>query len=184
MNVYDFDKTVYKGDSTLDFYLYALKKKPSVIRCLPRQVWGTVLYMLKRIDKTALKEYFFCFLACIDAEKLAENFWMQNEHKIYGWYLRKKRKDDVIISASPYFLLKPICRTLGIKWLIASRVDMRTGRFTGKNCRGEEKLRRLLECFEDISIECFYSDSLSDLPLACIADKAFLIKKGKVTPWK
>ena len=26
MNVYDFDKTIYDGDSTLDFYLFSLKK--------------------------------------------------------------------------------------------------------------------------------------------------------------
>lgn len=26
MNVYDFDKTIYDGDSTIDFYLYCVKK--------------------------------------------------------------------------------------------------------------------------------------------------------------
>lgn len=30
MNVYDFDKTIYNGDSTIDFYLYSLRKKPQL----------------------------------------------------------------------------------------------------------------------------------------------------------
>ena len=32
MNVYDFDGTIYNGDSTIDFYIYALKSKPSIIK--------------------------------------------------------------------------------------------------------------------------------------------------------
>ena len=32
MNVYDFDKTIYKGDSTLDFYFFCLRKKPIIIK--------------------------------------------------------------------------------------------------------------------------------------------------------
>lgn len=30
MNVYDFDKTIYDGDSTLDFYFFHLRK----VQCL------------------------------------------------------------------------------------------------------------------------------------------------------
>ena len=59
MNVYDFDGTIYEGDSTVDFFLYALKNRPSVLRYLPKQICGFILYAAKRIDKTKLKEYFF-----------------------------------------------------------------------------------------------------------------------------
>ena len=183
MNLYDFDKTIYKGDSSLDFYLYVLKKKPYIAFCMPCQLLGVMLYMPRIISKTTMKRYFFSFLVFVNGEKLAEGFWEENKHKIYDWYLKQKRYDDIIISASPYFLLKPICRSLGIKWLIASRVNVRNGRFKGKNCRGEEKLRRLRECFKDTDIECFYSDSRSDLPLARVAKKAFKVKKGKMKPW-
>lgn len=37
MNVYDFDGTIYDGDSSVDFFLYALKRMPSLIRYAPRQ---------------------------------------------------------------------------------------------------------------------------------------------------
>ena len=35
----------------------------------------------------------------------------------------------------------------------------------------------------DGHIENFYSDSLSDSPLAKLADRAWLVKKGKLSPW-
>ena len=39
INVYDFDKTIYNGDSTIDFYLFCLKKKFSIILLLPLQIY-------------------------------------------------------------------------------------------------------------------------------------------------
>ena len=184
MNVYDFDGTIYDGDSTIDFFLYALRRKPSLIRCGPRQLWGFVLYGLKKINRTKLKEYFFSFLPAIDAEALAEAFWTQNQHKIFDWYLTQQKEDDIIISASPSFLLTPICKRLSISRLLASDVDPRTGAFAGENCRGQEKVRRLKSEYKVTHIDCFYSDSRSDLPLANIADKAFLVKNGVVNEWK
>lgn len=183
MNAYDFDKTIYNGDSTVDFFLFALKQQPALLHCLPRQAAAFCLYAAGRIGKTQLKERFFCFLSCIDAPALAEEFWNENRHKIYDWYLSQQKADDIVISASPEFLLAPICRRLGITRLIASRVDSKTGQFTGENCRGEEKVRRLKQEWDIDCIDDFYSDSLSDLPLARIADRAFLIQKGKVTNW-
>ncbi len=184
MNVYDFDGTIYNGDSTVDFFMYALKRNPSVLLYLPKQAWGFILYGAKRIDKTKLKEYFFSFLAAINTEDLAESFWNQNQHKILDWYLKQQNEDDIIISASPKFLLQPICNRLGIRYLIASEVDPGNGMFTGENCRGIEKVQRLASEYNVTHIDNFYSDSLSDLPLAKIADKAFLVDKGMVNEWK
>lgn len=183
MKIYDFDKTIYNGDSTLDFYLFALRKKPSLLYFLPRQALGFALYKLGKIDKTRLKEYFFSFLRGIEAQALLEQFWQTNQHKLSAWYLRQSDAGDLVISASPEFLLRPICRTLGIREPIASRVDIKTGKFSGENCRGEEKLTRYRELFGETEIEEFYSDSESDLPLARLASTAFLIKNGKAQIW-
>lgn len=184
MNVYDFDGTIYNGDSTVDFFLYALKCKPSLLLCFPKQLGGFVLYVLKRISKKKFKECFFSFLSEIDVERLTESFWNQKQNKIFDWYLKQQKTDDIIISASPEFLLKPICKRLGIKHLIASEVNPKTGMFVGENCRGQEKVRRLEVEYNITHIDVFYSDSHSDLPLAMIADKAFMVKKGAVKEWK
>ena len=183
MNVYDFDKTIYNGDSTIDFYLFSLKKKPSLIRYIPIQAWGFVLYYCGKIDKTKLKEKFFRFLKSIDCEPYVEAFWMRNKKKMAGWYIAQQKNDDVVISASPDFLLRPICEQLGIQHLMASRVDPKTGKFLSDNCYGIAKVERYKEAFGESPIDNFYSDSLSDTPMAEMADSAFLITKNGIKKW-
>lgn len=183
MNVYDFDKTIYRGDSTVDFFLFALRRRPALVRFLPKQAWGFICYGLGILDKTHLKETFFSFLSAIDTVPLVQDFWQKNEHKIHRWYREGQQEDDVVISASPAFLLAPICHRLGVRHLIASEVDPHTGRFHGANCHGQEKVRRLTAEYGDCRIDCFYSDSLSDLPLARMATKAFRVVRGKVQNW-
>lgn len=184
MNVYDFDKTIYNGDSTVDFYKYVLKKHPSLLRFVPKQAFGFVLYALKLIDKTTLKSYFFSFLQGIDTNASVTSFWNENHNKIYTWYEQKQKPDDIIISASPEFLLTPICKRLGIKHLIATVTDEKNGQIIGLNCKGEEKVKRFTESFGNIKIQQFYSDSLSDLPLAKLAEEAFLVVNGEITVWE
>ena len=88
-----------------------------------------------------------------------------------------------MISASPYFLLRPICDELGIKHLIASDVDVKTGLYTGENCHGDEKVRLFKEKYGG-EIDEFYSDSHNDDPLARLSKKAFMVKGSKLTPWE
>ena len=80
-------------------------------------------------------------------------------------------------------MLEPICATLGIGYLMASKVDPHTGIYSGVNCHGKEKVRRFYERFPDGKIDEFYSDSYSDAPLAAIAEKAFLVKGTELKNW-
>ncbi len=183
MNVYDFDKTIYDGDSTFDFIKWCIKKKPIImLRLLP----GTVAfggYLLRLCEKTDFKEKFYRFLSSVpDVDKWVEEFWNDNQSGIKEWYLINQKEDDIIISASPEFLLRPICKRLGIKNLLASRVDKDTGMYLGRNCHGQEKVRRFRKNF-DGEIDEFYSDSYSDAPLANISKKAFLVSGDTITPW-
>ncbi|MBR0027175.1 MAG: HAD-IB family phosphatase [Clostridia bacterium] len=185
MNIYDFDETIYDSDSTKDFYFYCLKRYPKILLTVPRMAWGFFLYTLGAIEKTRAKEIMYRFLRHIpDIDEALEDFWNLNEHKIKKWYKDRQREDDIIISASPEFLLEPICKRLGIKHIMASRVDKKTGEYTGKNCHDTEKVKRLYEKFPDAHCEEFYSDSLSDTPLAEIADKPMIIRGERLIPWK
>lgn len=181
MNVYDFDGTIYDGDSTVDFYFYCFKKNPSIIKYLPKQIKGMILYYFKKINKTQMKEYFYSFFEGIkNIDQNVKEFWNRNGNKIKNWYLKQQNEDDVIISASPYFLLFPICENIGIHEVIASNVNKKTGKYEGENCKGEEKVKRFFEKFESGRIDEFYSDSYTDTPLAEISNKAFLVKKEKI----
>lgn len=181
MNVYDFDDTVYDGDSTLDFYFYCLRKTPSLVRYWPIQAIGYLKYLLKQQSKTKFKESFYRFLAGVpDIDAMLREFCVEHAHKLKGWYLRQKREDDVIITASPEFLVIPLCTQIGIRSIIGSRVDPRTGRYTGENCHGGEKVCRFLEVYNAYDIQAFYSDSESDLPMASLASKCYLVKKDRI----
>lgn len=184
MNVYDFDKTIYDGDSTIDFYFYCLRKDFNIIRSIPVQIKGLFLYKIGKISKTACKEMFFDFLRnTYNLENKVKCFWDENEHKIKKWYKNKQKSDDVIISASPYFLLYEICNRLKIAYLIASDVEMNTGKFKSKNCYGDEKLRKFRERFPNAELDEFYSDSHSDMPMALIAKDAYIVKKEDIYSW-
>ena len=185
MNVYDFDKTIYDGDSTVDFWLFCSRKHPGVfVRCLPRLTSGAVWYALGRISKEVWKEHFFSFLNYLHAdEALTGLFWETHSKRIKKWYLDQKQDSDVIISASPVFLLEPVSRRLGVS-LIATEVDPETGRFSGRNCSGEEKVRRFRLVYPDGRVDEFYSDSKKDLPMAGLAARAYFVRGNTIRPWK
>ena len=141
-------------------------------------------YSVGRIDKTQMKERLYRFLQSVDTQSMVEAFWATHKKNIYPWYPAQHRSDDIVISASPEFLLEPICKSLGIHTLMASRVDPRTGKYDGQNCHGEEKVRRLYEQTGVTHIDKFFSDSLHDLPLARIADEAYLVNRsGELRKW-
>lgn len=182
MNVYDFDKTVYSKDSSIDFYLYNLKQDLTILRFLPKQLVAFVKYKTKRIPKTQMKIAFYAYLTTIDdLDERVKRFWDSHKQYVQPFYLAQKQKGDVIISASPTFLLQPIADEWGAI-LIASEVDPKTGH-SGENCWGPEKVRRFAQRFDLDSIDEFYSDSLSDTPLASHAKAAFLVTGTKITPW-
>lgn len=186
MNAYDFDKTIYDGDSTADFYLFCLKRHKKIILLAPSLIAAFLrFYVLKKGTKTEFKEVMYRFFKFCDIDKDLKDFWSIHKNKIKPFYYKQQKIDDVIISASPEFLLKPICTELGINTLIASLVDSKTGKYYGVNCHGEEKVKRLYEFFsKEIEIDKFYSDSYSDTPMAEIANKAYLVKQDKLSVWK
>ena len=108
-----------------------------------------------------------------------QSFWKQDLPKnIYPWFYEVRGENDVLVSASPEFFLRPACDALGIRHLIASRVDPKTGRTTGKNCTGEEKLVRFRAEFPQAEPDQSYYDKPKDLYVSNLAKRRFLIVRG------
>lgn len=185
MNVFDFDGTIYQGDSSVDFFLYCIKQYPQTRKRLLVIVFHMLQYKLGILKVKQFKEHFFSMVRDIDDVDIAvKNFWDLYYGKINEWYLKIKARSDVIISASPEFLLAPLKEMLEIQKVIGTRMDCRTGAIEGENCKGEEKVKRLREEFvSNMKIDDFYSDSKSDECLAEMAQKAFYVNKGKVNDW-
>jgi len=192
LRAFDFDGTLYRGDSTVDFYLFCAARRPSLLRLLPRQASAACAFGWKRLalpvrapapDLTPLKQSFYVFLPEVkDIGEAVAAFWKAHDRKMERWFRGVLRPGDVILSASPRFLLEPMAERLNAS-LIASEVDPRSGLCLGPNCRGEEKAKRFRERYADAKPEAFYSDNASDAPMARLASRAFLVRRGQVAAW-
>ena len=184
MNVYDFDNTILRGDSTARFTGYCFLRYPAIWRDFPGQAANAVLFALRLRKKQAFKQRLLSYLSRIgDVDAAVEAFWRKNFRRVKPFYAQTHRADDVVISASPEFLIRPACERLGIAYVIGSPVEKTTGKFFGPNCHGAEKVRRFREVFPGAEIGDFYSDSHSDDPLAAIAKRAYLVRGDRILPW-
>lgn len=178
MNGYDFDKTIHKGDSFTAFFFFTILKRPFLILALPFQAVLVLLHLVKLISKKEIKELAMMNLKFFkNKEKLVEEFWDKNIKNIKKWYLEQKQEDDIIISASPFFLINAACKRLGLKNVIATDMDISTGKINGKNCWGQQKVVEFEKQFgTDLILKTFYSDSLSDIPMMKKAEKGIFVK--------
>ncbi len=186
MNVYDFDGTIYKKDCSIEFYKFCLRRNIKILLALPYQIVGAALYLAGIYNKRQLKICYFKFLKYIDDIDLyIIKFWEEEVKKdcFNSWYIDKHKDTDVIISASPLFLIYEASKYLNVKNVIASKVNKYNGLFEGENCRGEEKVKLFKETFLQNDINEFYSDSLTDEPLAKIACQAYFVSDGQIQKW-
>jgi len=187
INVYDFDNTIYKGESTLDFYFYCVRRHPVLLKYVSVIAVNLVKYKLCIISEEQLmslcKKYVAGFLHdCPDARRLAVMFWEKNSHKLKAFYNELHKEDDVIISASFGFLLRPVMQKLGVSNLVCSEVNFDNGEIE-KLCFRQYKKDLFLENFNGCGIENFYTDSLNDMPLMMLAKKAYLVKGERITEY-
>lgn len=185
MNVYDFDGTIYHPDSAISFALWCMKRHPSLwFTFFPKVMKSVIGNKLGKVPRYVMERTFFSFLCKVDDfDEQIEKFWDKNEKRISAWYLAQKRPDDLIISASPKCIIEPIAKRLGVN-CIASDYDREVGAFVDNLMYAREKAAYIFDQgFPEI--ENFYSDSLSDTPIALCAEKAYLVtdKAQKVNDW-
>ena len=103
-DLYDFDGTIYDGDSGVDLVLFAIRKKPIVILYLLKSIKMVVLYLLKLRTKEEVKSTIIAYepIWAIGTGKTATSEDANNAIKeirnkieqIYG----KEVAEDVIIQ--------------------------------------------------------------------------------------
>lgn len=186
--VYDFDKTIYNGETSTDFMLFFLKRNPKYIMRLCNVLYS-LFYYKKDLKKS--KEIFFRILNGVNIEFLKEEineFWKVKKDKIFSWVydeiLENKKVSDelILISATPSIFLEKISKELGFDKLLATEFEntnkLFDSKIKGSNCKGKEKVNRLNEYIDNYTILKFYSDSMSDKPLFDLADEKIFINKG------
>lgn len=179
MNIFDFDNTIYDGESSFDFFFFCLRDDKKLALHIPMMLIDLILYKTRLISVNRLYA---------DAEKLCRElqkreaqleeklqaFWEISEKKLKPEICALIRAEDVIITASPKFLIDGILDRLGTENLIASQMDVHTGRVEYL-CFREEKITQLRRRFGD-EVDSIYTDSLNDAPLIDCAKKAYLVR--------
>jgi len=186
VDIYDFDGTIYRGESTVDFIRFLLKKQKSLIFTLLRCVPGAVRLLLDR-DLTVFKSNLFGHLAeRVELDDEGRAFWETEtaKEKINEWFINRKRDVPTIIaSASPDFELKWIAERMDAD-LICTNCDKKTGRIIGQNCKSSEKVRKIKEKYGDVKVRSMYTDNVvADRPLLELAEEKYKVdpKSGEVT---
>lgn len=185
MNVYDFDGTIFYSDCSIGFALWCIKRHPKLcFSYLPSVLKSLIRHLRGKDPNYLLQRKMFSFLTEVDDfDEQIERYWDKYENRISSWYLAQKKPDDLIISASPACIIGPIADRLGVNY-IATEYDREYGVYLNNLMYATEKAKYIIDQGFPV-IDNFYSDSLSDTPLALCAEKAHLVTKRAttVTDW-
>ena len=181
MNIYDFDDTIYNGDTNRDILMYGFKKHPFlVLKALKKAKKLQNDYKRGVIEFERVKEAMLSFIFEIkNYPKFINDFVDSHMKNIKPWYLNRRTQNDIIISASYELWIMQFCKRLGIRYVIATKTDSE-GRIIGKNCKGAEKLKRLASVIPNAVIVSAYSDSSCDIPILEAARTAYVVEGDKL----
>lgn len=208
--IFDIDYTITKRETLFELYMFMIKKNPKFIKYAPRNIISTLLFILNLKDASKAKETFIKFIDGItknEMQQIVKEFYEKRLCKILyddAIAMMKKLKNNgykiYLISASAEFYIKEfynikeVDKVIGTKFKIDN--DIHKPIIEGANCKGEEKVKRLMEELENEKIEVdfeksyMFSDSLSDLPLLNLVGNGYLINykkkhdKLQILKWK
>ena len=209
---FDFDDTLFPGDSILYWKRYYYQQRPTRRWFQIFSLLGIFLYLFRAIDSNFLKRIFLMPL-CYENETLVSSLAKQfvekelkprliNEVISELTYHSSRKKRIVIISASPYFYLKYLSDVCPKLTIVGTKVSFpKSGFFRMPqlssslgNMKGENKLAYILKSNDEPKTgkECYaYSDSHWDLPLLkfcefpiAVCPNMKLLKKAKEYKWR
>ncbi|WP_238918480.1 HAD-IB family hydrolase [Clostridium sp. YIM B02555] len=197
--IFDIDYTITKKETLMELFKFVIKNDKRNICFLPRAIFCGIMYGIKVYDEQKVKEKFLKFIDGIEEKDLAilvKKFYDEKLTTIiYEDALKmiKKLKNEgyliYLISASPEFYINEFYNIKEVDRVIGTKFWFKNGVFTrkmnGRNCKGEEKVKRLKEVIKDEKIKVdfkesyMFSDSLSDKPLLDLVGKPYLINYSK-----
>ena len=183
LHLFDFDGTISKSDSMVDFLKFIHKSHYYFILIKSAPLF--LKFHFKMISKKEFKSNFLLnFLSKLSKKKLelkaAEFAFQYKEHLKKSAIrhienLKKDKNNDIsIVSASLDIWIIPISDSLGINSIttLTRFNDNLFAGIKGENCWGEEKVNRIKEFYElkNYSEIYSYGDSTGDLQMLKLAD--------------
>jgi phosphatidylglycerophosphatase C len=187
---FDFDGTITVKDTLAEFIKYSKGKHFFFLGCLLTSPW-VLAYKLKFISNQRAKESVLAFFFRKSTLERFQEHCDRFSKEVLPDLIRPKalreieklRENNfaiVIVSASPENWIRGWTAGVGVS-LIASRLqtngaDLRlTGKIEGKNCHGQEKVRRIRQEY-DLSeyMQIFsYGDTRGDRPMLGLGTHSF-----------
>ena len=183
--VFDFDKTLTFKDTNLGFFKFAGREQPLFVLKLVLYLLFSLFRKLKIVSNTRLKNLglflFFSKKTEIDIYILSMGYSkiIKLNDSVYDILLRHRKEKNRVIIATASFTsyIKPIFPGIEVA---GSEID-----YT------KTPIRLKTHCFSQKKVECLnlmgidkidilYTDSLSDLPMAEIANAINLVKKNEI----
>ena len=191
---FDFDDTLAKGDSIFPFLLYCIKRGYAPKTQLFKAAVGFLRWKIQPSSGRAVKEWTLSFIkgrTVDEMDELSRDFFRDVQQKAFFedaapelFRLRELGAKIVIVSASSDLYMKVLPEFLPIDAVISTTCEVADGRYTGKigkNCKGEEKVRRIQEWMKErcLSIDkehsAGYGDSPSDAPMLLLTASPNLV---------
>ena len=181
--IFDLDNTLLAGDSDHAWGEFMVDKNLVDAQYKRQNDQFLEDYSAGRLDVLSYLEFSIEPLSRYAPEELARLHAEFMEMKIKPMFLDRaealleahRRRGDrlLVMTSTNRFIVEPIVRALGIHEFMATELEMRQGRYTGR-IRGEPcfqagKVKRLRKWLDrqqaTMTGSCFYSDSINDLPL-------------------
>ncbi len=195
---FDFDNTLFRGDSVVPFLLYAIRRGVAPKSQLLRAAWGYLIQLGRPGNISRAKEHTFSFIKDVRLDTmgdLARDFFndviiprLYDEAITELWSLKSSGYKIVVVSASADVYMRLLPELLPIDAVLSTRCQVSGYTYTGKveaNCKGEEKVYRIKAWLQENDLlldgasSRAYGDSLSDAPMLRLAGQPTLVNPGK-----
>jgi len=185
---FDFDGTLTTRDSFTAFLRWrtpAGRWALGGLRLIPAALAYLVHRDRGRIKEAAVREYLKGVTRGqleADARNFAEHHSrsLLRPDAVMAW---KRWRDEtvrlIIVTASPEIVVAPFARGLGADGLIGTELEFddrgrATGAFATPNCRGPEKVVRLVKAYgQDLQVRAAYGDTDGDTEMLAIAREPY-----------
>lgn len=183
VKVFDFDNTIYKGESSVDFAFYMIRHNKRIVRYIPTILFSLAGYKLCLLKKEKLESIINDFFAGVldgktSPDIFVKEFWKKHSRKLNPEMLRLIEPEDIILSASPVFLFSGIRERLNTDQIVGTEVDFQQKKITWFNF-GDNKVKRYRELYGDRTIDAFYTDSYNDKEMMAVSREVFIVKKAQ-----
>ncbi len=183
----DLDGTLIKGDSYILFLRFVSGSFPAF---LFKGIQAMPILLTWKLGIRSTKKAKGQILGVFISDRRKENMMSTAQsfvNKILLSRIRKNVMDKIkyvqskggvcaIVSASPELWVGALAREIGMEF-ISSRLeykeDMFTGRLEGENCKGEEKVKAILERYSPADYDEVWTlgDSSADLPMIMLGTR-------------